>query len=126
MKSSRPYLLELKLLIAGLISSILLACGGIPYKVDVAQGNFVSKEQINALKLGMPRAQVMDILGTPLLVSVFHADRWEYVFTLKRQGVETKSYKLTVHFKGDALDKIDGEGMLTEQEFVESLSGNKK
>ena len=75
---------------------------------------------------GMPRAQVMDILGTPLLVSVFHADRWEYVFTLKRQGVETKPYKLTVHFKGDALDKIDGEGMLTEQEFVESLSGNKK
>lgn len=126
MKSSRPYLLALKLLITGLISSILLACGGIPYKVDVAQGNFVSKEQINALKLGMPRAQVMDILGTPLLVSVFHADRWEYVFTLKRQGVETKPYKLTVHFKGDALDKIDGEGMLTEQEFVESLSGNKK
>ncbi|MBK9341060.1 MAG: outer membrane protein assembly factor BamE [Rhodoferax sp.] len=126
MKSSRPYLLALKLLIAGLISSILLACGGIPYKVDVAQGNFVSKEQITALKLGMPRAQVMDILGTPLLVSVFHADRWEYVFTLKRQGVETKPYKLTVHFKGDALDKIDGEGMLTEQEFVESLSGNKK
>ena len=126
MKSSRPYLLALKLLIAGLISSILLACGGIPYKVDVAQGNFVSKEQITALKLGMPRAQVMDILGTPLLVSVFHADRWEYVFTLKRQGVDTKPYKLTVHFKGEALDKIDGEGMLTEQEFVESLSGNKK
>ncbi len=126
MKSSRPYLLALKLLFVGLISSILLACGGIPYKVDVAQGNFVSKEQITALKLGMPRAQVMDILGTPLLVSVFHADRWEYVFTLKRQGVETKPYKLTVHFKGDALDKIDGEGMLTEQEFVESLSGNKK
>ncbi len=126
MKSSRPYLLALKLLFVGLISSILLACGGVPYKIDVAQGNFVSKEQINALKLGMPRAQVMDILGTPLLVSVSHADRWEYVFTLKRQGVETKPYKLTVHFKGDALDKIDGEGMLTEQEFVESLSGNKK
>lgn len=126
MKSSRPYLLALKLTLAGLLSSLLLACGGIPYKVDVAQGNFVSKEQISALKLGMPRAQVMDILGTPLLVSVFHADRWEYVFTLKRQGVDTKPYKLTVHFKGEALDKIDGEGMLTEQEFVESLSGNKK
>lgn len=126
MKSSHPYLLALKLTLAGLLSSLLLACGGIPYKVDVAQGNFVSKEQISALKLGMPRAQVMDILGTPLLVSVFHADRWEYVFTLKRQGVDTKPYKLTVHFKGEALDKIDGEGMLTEQEFVESLSGNKK
>ncbi len=126
MKSSRSYLLSMKLTLAGLLSSLLMACGGVPYKIDVAQGNFVSKEQISALKLGMPRAQVMDILGTPLLVSVFHADRWEYVFTLKRQGVDTKPYKLTVHFKGDALDKIDGEGMLTEQEFVESLSGNKK
>lgn len=126
MKSSRSYLLALKLTLAGLLSSLLLACGGILYKIDVAQGNFVSKEQINALKLGMPRVQVMDILGTPLLVSVFHADRWEYVFTLKRQGVENKHYKLTVHFKGDVLDKIDGEGMLTEQEFVKSLSGTKK
>ncbi|HMS27888.1 MAG TPA: outer membrane protein assembly factor BamE, partial [Burkholderiaceae bacterium] len=75
----------MKLTLAGLLSSLLMACGGVPYKIDVAQGNFVSKEQISALKLGMPRAQVMDILGTPLLVSVFHADRWEYVFTLKRQ-----------------------------------------
>jgi len=115
----------MKLTLAGLFCSVLLACGGVPYKIDVAQGNFVSKEQINALKLGMPRAQVLDILGTPLLVSVFHADRWEYVFTLKRQGVESKPHKLTVHFKGDALAKIDGEGMLTEQEFVESLSSKK-
>lgn len=126
MKSSRPYLLAMKLTLAGLLSSLLLACSGIPYKTDVTQGNFISKEQISALQLGMPRGQVLEILGTPLLVSVFHADRWEYVFTLKRQGVTSKPYKITVHFKGDALDKIDGEGMLTEQEFVESLSGNKK
>jgi outer membrane protein assembly factor BamE len=81
---------------------------------------------VAALKLGMPRLQVADILGTPLLVSVFHADRWEYVFNLKRQGIETPSYKLTVYFKGDVLDKIDGSNMPTEQEFVDSLAGNKK
>ena len=106
--------------------SLLTACGSILYKAEVAQGNFVSKEQVAALKLGMPRLQVADILGTPLLVSVFHADRWEYVFNLKRQGIETPSYKLTVYFKGDALDKIDGSNMPTEQEFVDSLAGNKK
>jgi outer membrane protein assembly factor BamE len=106
--------------------SLLTACGSILYKAEIAQGNFVSKEQVEALKLGMPRLQVADILGTPLLVSVFHADRWEYVFNLKRQGVEMSSYKLAVHFKGDVLDKIDGSNMPTEQEFVESLSGQKK
>ena len=119
----------LKLLLATLtisLLSLLQACSSILYKAEIAQGNFVSKEQVAALKLGMPRLQVADILGTPLLVSVFHADRWEYVFNLKRQGIETPSYKLTVYFKGDALDKIDGSNMPTEQEFIDSLAGNKK
>ena len=120
---------SVKLLFAALsisLLSLLTACGSILYKAEIAQGNFVSKEQIAALKLGMPRLQVADILGTPLLVSVFHADRWEYLFNLKRQGIETPSYKLTVYFKGDALDKIDGSNMPTEQEFIDSLAGNKK
>ena len=116
----------LKLLLATLIIGLLTACGSILYKAEIAQGNFVSKEQVAALKIGMPRLQVADILGTPLLVSVFHSDRWEYVFSLKRQGIDTPSYKLTVYFKGDALDKIDGSNMPTEQEFIETLSGGKK
>ncbi len=116
----------LKLLLAAMVISLLTACGSILYKAEIAQGNFVSKEQVAALRLGMPRLQVADILGTPLLVSVFHADRWEYVFNLKRKGIETPSYKLTVYFKGDALDKIDGSNMPTEQEFIDSLAGNKK
>ncbi|MEY3783238.1 MAG: hypothetical protein RIS97_1417 [Pseudomonadota bacterium] len=120
------YRRSVKLSIAALLVSLVSACGSILYKADIAQGNFVSKEQVAALKLGMPRLQVADILGTPLLVSIFHADRWEYVFNLKRQGIETPSYKLTVYFKGDALDKIDGSNMPTEQEFIDSLAGNKK
>jgi outer membrane protein assembly factor BamE len=115
-----------KILLATLAISLLTACGSVLYKAEIAQGNFVSKEQVAALKLGMPRLQVADILGTPLLVSVFHADRWEYVFNLKRQGIATPSYRLTVYFKGDALDKIDGSNMPTEQEFIETLSGNNK
>jgi outer membrane protein assembly factor BamE len=120
------YRRSVKLSIAALLISLVSACSSILYKADIAQGNFVSKEQVAALKLGMPRLQVADILGTPLLVSIFHADRWEYVFNLKRQGIETPSYKLTVYFKGDALDKIDGSNMPTEQEFIDSLAGNKK
>ena len=116
----------LKLSFAALACSFIVACGSILYKSDIAQGNFVSKEQVAALKPGMPRLQVADILGTPLLVSVFHADRWEYVFSLKRQGIETPSYKLTVFFKGDLLDKVDGSNMPTEQEFIDALAGFKK
>jgi outer membrane protein assembly factor BamE len=122
-----PQILQfLKLSIAALICSFQLGCGSILYKTDIAQGNFVSKEQVSALKQGMPRLQVADILGTPLLVSIFHADRWEYVFSLKRQGIDAPSYKLTVYFKDDVLDKIDGSNMPTEQEFIDALAGFKK
>ncbi len=97
-----------------------------PYKVEVVQGNFVSKEQVEAMKPGMSRQQVRDILGTPLLASVFHADRWDYVFTLKRQGVEAQQRKLAVFFKGDALERVEGDAMPSEAEFVATLDNKRK
>jgi outer membrane protein assembly factor BamE len=89
-----------------------------PYKHDVVQGNFVSREQVDALQPGMSRQQVRDILGTPLLSSIFHGDRWEYVFRLERRGAETQKYRMTVHFKGDTLARFEGDTMPTEAEFV--------
>lgn len=97
-----------------------------PYKVEVVQGNFVSKEQVDALKPGMTRLQVRDILGTPLLTSLFHADRWDYVFTLKRQGAEPQLRKLVVYFKGDALERSEGDAMPGEAEFVARLDNRRK
>ena len=96
-----------------------------PYKVDVVQGNFVSREQVQALQSGMGRQQVRDILGTPLVTSLFHADRWEYVFTLKRPGEPVQARKLTVFFKGDALERFEGDEMPSESEFVASLDARK-
>jgi outer membrane protein assembly factor BamE len=97
-----------------------------PYKVDVVQGNFISKEQVEALKPGMTRVQVKDVLGTPLMASVFHADRWDYVFTLKRQGVEPQSLKYTVYFKGDVLERSEGDAMPSEAEFISRLDSRRK
>ena len=97
-----------------------------PYKVDVIQGNFVSKEQVEALRVGMIRDQVKATLGTPLLSSLFHADRWDYVFTLKRQGVESQSYKYTVFFKGDSLERFEGDAMPSEAEFISKLANRRK
>lgn len=50
------------------------------------QGNFISSEQYAKLQLGMSREQVRQILGTPLLASYFHANRWDYIFEFKRSG----------------------------------------
>lgn len=97
-----------------------------PYKVDIIQGNFVSKEQVEALKVGMPKAQVKDIMGTPLVASVFHADRWDYVFTMKRQGLESQMFKYTVYFKGDQLERFEGDAMPSETEFIATLASGRK
>ena len=96
-----------------------------PYKIDVVQGNFVSKEQAQALKPGMSRLQVKDILGTPLLASVFHADRWDYVFTFRRQGLAPQARAVTVYFKGDVLERYAADNLPTEAEFVSSLDSGR-
>lgn len=118
-------------------SASLTACGSLnsastsiagvvtPYKMDIVQGNFVSREQAAALKVGMSRGQVRDILGTPLLTSVFHADRWDYVFTFKRQGVESQARRVTVFFKGDVLERVEADPLPTEAEFVASLDSGR-
>ncbi len=97
-----------------------------PYKVEVVQGNFISREQVEALQKGMTRDQVRQILGTPLVTSLFHGNRWDYVFTLKRQGVDPQQRRLTVHFDNDLMDRVEGDTMPSESEFVSTLDNKRK
>lgn len=96
-----------------------------PYVPEVVQGNFVSREQRQALRPGMQRAQVRDILGTPLIASLFHADRWDYAFSIQRQGVAPQNFRLTVYFKGDVLEQVDSDVLPSEVEFAGRLAGPK-
>jgi outer membrane protein assembly factor BamE len=97
-----------------------------PYKIDVIQGNFIAKEQVEQLRAGMSRDQVKAVLGTPLMTSLFHEDRWDYIFTLKRQGIAPQSFKYTVFFKGDALERFEGDSMPSEAEFIAKLDTKRK
>ena len=93
-----------------------------PYKVEIVQGNVITKEQAALVKPGMTRSQVRDVLGSPLLTDVFHADRWDYVFTIRRQGAEPQNRKVVARFEGDALKSLDTGGELpAEHDFVASI-----
>jgi outer membrane protein assembly factor BamE len=116
-----------------LLCTLLGACSGVsvpdaikPYRATVVQGNVVTREQLAVLRPGMSRIQVRDILGTPLLTSVFHANRWDYVFTLKQQGIEPQSRKITVFFKGDVLERYEADPLPSESEFVATLGSHVK
>ena len=92
-----------------------------PYRMDIVQGNVVTREQVAYLKPGMPRALVRDVLGTSLLVSVFHAQRWDYVFTLERQGAEPQTRRVTIFFKDDVLERVESDELPSEADFVATL-----
>ncbi len=77
------------------------------YRPDVQQGNVVTREMADQLRQGMTREQVRLLLGTPVLNSAFHADRWDYVYYLKRgKGTEVQQRRLTLHFADNRLDRF--------------------
>lgn len=127
-----------RLVLAVAAAALLAGCGSLsgagsrladaitPYKVEVVQGNFVSSEQVQALQKGMTPDQVRQILGTPLVTSLFHGERWDYVFTLKRKGVAPQQRRLTVFFANGMLERHEGDTMPSEAEFVTALDGKRK
>ncbi len=98
-----------------------------PYVPDIVQGNFISSEQYAKLQLGMSREQVRQILGTPLLASYFHANRWDYIFEFKRQNQAIgKERRVTVFFDGDKVVKFEGDALPTDVELVAEIDGYAK
>ncbi|MFK0379434.1 outer membrane protein assembly factor BamE [Pandoraea sp. NPDC090278] len=98
-----------------------------PYRINIVQGNFVSKEAYEQLKAGMTRDQVRQLLGTPLLADIFHANRWDYVFYFKRGNASVVQERhLKVYFEGDTLARWEGgENLPTEYQLVQEIDGQK-
>jgi outer membrane protein assembly factor BamE len=95
-----------------LLSMLLSSCGGGAgplslYKMDIRQGNFVTAEMREKLKLGMSRQQVRYVLGTPMVSDAFHSNRWDYVYLLEHRGKLVEEQRLTLYFDGDSLARID-------------------
>ena len=80
-----------------------------PHKIDIPQGNALSQEMIDKLKPGMTQSQVRFILGTPLIVDPFHANRWDYIYRLEKEGRLLESRRVTVVFENDRLKELQGD-----------------
>lgn len=92
-----------------------------PYRIEVVQGNVVTQETMAQIQPGLGRSQILQILGAPLLMDIFHKDRWDYVFTIAKQGVTPQKRRISLFFKGDILDHVEADALPTEQEFVASV-----
>jgi outer membrane protein assembly factor BamE len=91
------------------------ACSYFPslgvYKLDINQGNYVTQDQVERLKVGMTRPQVKSALGTPLVADAFHANRWDYPYEFRRQGKTLEQRQFTVYFVDDKVARWEGDEM---------------
>jgi len=97
-------------LLAGTCAAALLvfAGSGCVYRQDIQQGNLLDREQVDQVEVGMTRSQVRFLLGTPMVIDSFEADRWDYVYSLRRgheRHVERRH--LIVWFDGDKVARVE-------------------
>ena len=94
-----------------LLSFLFISACSIPkvYKLTVQQGNIVTQDMIDELKVGMTKRQVAYVMGTPLIRSPYQQNRWDYLYTLERRDKVVKEYQVTLFFNGDLYTHLEGE-----------------
>ena len=104
--------LSLKPLIVAIILAGLIMGGCVrSYRVEIQQGNVISAEQIEKLTPGTSRNEVRFILGTPLIEDPFHANRWDYFYSLDpAKGEQVTQYRLSIWFENDLVTRTEVEG----------------
>ena len=99
-----------------LLAATVSACSSVPrvvneYKIDIQQGNVLTQDMVSQLRPGLTKDQVRYILGTPVLMDMFHANRWDYIYTLKKGNTgETERRKFSTFFDANGkLTRVSGD-----------------
>ena len=92
-----------------IVLPLALAGCGLVYTIDVQQGNYVTEDVAAKLKTGMTKAEVRQLLGTPLLVDPFHNNRWDYFFSNVKRGKAENRTRLSIFFENDKVASFTGE-----------------
>lgn len=77
------------------------------YRIDVQQGNIIEQEQLQKLAVGMTRAQVQFVMGTPLVADTFNPERWDYFYSFRDGEGKLEQEHLKLVFAGDILQGMD-------------------
>ncbi len=89
-----------------LIPLLLGACS--IHRIDVQQGNLIEPAQLEKLKVGMDKNQARFVLGTPMVADIFHENRWDYVYSRRREGEpSTEIKRVSLYFENDLVARIE-------------------
>ncbi len=96
----------------------LSACTDWIYRIDVPQGNFLDVKDVEKLRIGMNKEQVIFVLGRPVVSDSFDHDTWYYVYEMKRgmrkRGEDFKK-ELIIKFEEDKIAEVTGDFELSEE-----------
>ncbi len=106
----------MKKIVLLLSALMLIAC---THKIVIQQGNVITQSQFDSLEKGMSKEDVRTVLGSPMLEDPFHHNRWDYPFTLDKEGKRVKSSRITLTFKDGQLSTIEKIGTLPTSPLVE-------
>jgi outer membrane protein assembly factor BamE len=106
---------QLFFLFTTLASLTLTACSTVlsnlpgVYSLEIQQGNMVDQDMINQLRPNMSKRQVLYIMGSPMLVDVFHQKRWDYLYSKQVEGEAREQKRISLYFEGDILTGVQGD-----------------
>lgn len=83
----------------------LCGCSGVtfsewhfPYMMEVQQGYYITDSQMQQIKVGMTKDQVIFVLGQPLSQYLFDKNRWDFNYQDYKNNSLKKSYVVTLYF----------------------------
>jgi len=94
------------ILLICLIAGFSAAC---TYKPTILQGNALEQDTISQIKPGMPRAEVISILGSPLMQDDFTTNRWDYLYYSIERGQRSQQKNLSIYFSDGIVSKVSQE-----------------
>lgn len=95
-----------------LLSSFITACAfpGV-YKINVQQGNIVTKDMLEQLSPGMTKRQVHFVLGTPIVNNVFSDDYESFIYTYLPADGEEQRQIINIFYQNDQFTHYEGEAL---------------
>jgi outer membrane protein assembly factor BamE len=98
------------------------------YRDDIHQGSVLERFKINQLKLGMSKAQVQNLIGSPSIIDPFHNNQWDYINHSTLHKKNDIHYRLVLKFNDDVLTHVNTTGIdsLSQLNDKEKVAENKR
>ena len=77
------------------------------YRSHNEQGNLIDSVKVKQLSVGMTKADVVNLMGSPLLNNVFDENRWEYIHIQGEGRHEPEIERVIILFSNDRVQAIE-------------------